>query len=176
MFGLVQLFCLEIFSLTLYSNTSVADRKFLLSCWLLKTAGYRLCTSQTSQLISFLFIYFKLEVYVLEKNLWQFLIALSSLSELSHNSFFMHSRCWATSRSNSNLKSQSASMKTNMHISSKPVWWDIWSLKLHGNESRRSCDQSLFFFSRRFRASLSREPSVSIRKNPLEPRGPRFLI
>lgn len=97
---------------------------------------------------------------------------------LSRNSFFMHSRCRATRRSNSNLKSQSVSMKTNMHISSKPVWWDIWSLKLHGNETSSSCDQR-FFFSRRSRTSLTRlhrEPSVSIRKNPLERRGPSLLI
>ena len=42
-----------------------------------------MCTSQTSQLISVLFIYLKLEVYLLEKNFWQFLIALSFVSELS---------------------------------------------------------------------------------------------
>ena len=42
-----------------------------------------MCTSQTSQLISVLFIYLKLEVYLLEKNLWQFLITLSFVSELS---------------------------------------------------------------------------------------------
>ena len=42
-----------------------------------------MCTSQTSQLISVLFIYLKLEVYLLEKNLWQFLIKLSFVSELS---------------------------------------------------------------------------------------------
>ena len=123
-FGLAKPFCLAIFSLTWYNNTSVVDRKFFLSCWLLKTASYRVC-SQTSQLTSVLFIYLKLEVYFLEKNLWQFLIALSFLSELSCNSFFMHGRC----RAPHTIKSQlSASMKTNVPISSKPVWCDMWSL------------------------------------------------
>ena len=101
----------------LYSNTSVADRKFFLSCWLLKT--YRLCTSQ---LTSVLFMYLKLEEYYFGKEFVTIFIALSFLSKLSRNSFFLHCRESRT------IKSQlSASMKTNMHNTSKPVWWEIWS-------------------------------------------------
>ena len=120
MFYLAWPFCLAIFSLTCYSNTRVADQKFFLSCWLLKT--YRV---GTSQLTPVLFIYLKLEVYFWENNLWQFLIAVSFQSKLSCNSFSMHRRSNTESRT---IKSQlSASMKTNMHISSKLVWWDTWS-------------------------------------------------
>ena len=51
----------------------------------------------TSQLTSVLFIYFKLEVYFFwKKSSLQFLIALSFLSKLSRNSFFMHRRRRAT--------------------------------------------------------------------------------
>ena len=51
-------------------------------------------------------------------------------------------------------------MKTNMHISSKPVWWDIWS-------TPSSCDPRLFFSL----GASRREPSISLRKkDPLEPR------
>ena len=52
----------------------------------------------------------------------------------------MHSRSDAESCT---IKSQlSASMKTN---SSRPFWWDSMILKLHGNETRSSCDQRSFF-------------------------------
>ena len=70
MFCLAYAFCLAVFMLTYYSNTSVADRKFFLSCWLLKP--YRV---GTSQLTSVLFIYLKLKVYFFGK---EFVIIFNS--------------------------------------------------------------------------------------------------
>ena len=66
---------------------SVVDRKFFLSCWLLKT--HWVCTSQ---LTSVLFIYLKLEFYLFGKEFVTIFIALSFLSKLSGNSSFLHRR------------------------------------------------------------------------------------
>ena len=59
----------------------------------------------------------------------------------------MYCQIWSTLALKSHtIKSQlSASKKTNMHISFKPVWWDTWSQKWQERETHRSCDLGLFF-------------------------------
>ena len=130
MFYLAWPFCLAIFSLTWYSNTRVADQKFFLSCWLLKT--YRV---GTSQLTPVLFIYLKLEVYFWENNLWQFLIAVSFQSKLSCNSFSMHRRSNTESRT---IKSQrlSCQRQWKQTCTSAPNWFDGIHDPKNGKEMR----------------------------------------
>ena len=48
----------------------------------------------------------------------------------------------------------------------------MWSLKLYGNESSETSPAAKSEEKRMF----SQATSVSIRKNPLEPRGPTFLV
>ena len=81
----------------------------------------------TCQLTSVLFIYLKLEVYFFGKEFVTIFIALSFLSKLSLNSFFMHE-----SRTIKSQQLQTGLMRYMI-------------LELHGNETRSSCDQRLFF-------------------------------
>ena len=120
----------------------------------------------TSQLTSVLFIYLKLEVYFFGKKFVT--IFNSTLISFLSNSFFMHRRCKVTYDQIS-----AVSFNENKHAHQLQTGLMRYIiLKLHGNETRNSCEQRVFFLSA-LCASLTWlccEPSVSIRKKyPLEP-------
>ena len=76
-----------------------------------------------------------------KKNLCQFLIALSFLSKLSRNSFFMHRR-----RIVRYDQISAVSVNENKHAHHLQTGLMIYMiLKLHENETRSSCYQRLIF-------------------------------